>query len=510
MALNSVCFLQFLLLVTGAFCIEVKLLAGDGEVADEFGYSVSIDGDIAIVGAHLDNDNGLRSGSVYVFERNRGGANNWGFEKKILASDGQSDDRFGSSVSVSGHTAVVGAFGKLDSTGAVYVFNRDQGGTANWGEATKLAASDGVANDLFGISVASNSNTIVVGSLRDDDQGSASGSAYVFSKNESGAWFENKKLLPSDGGLGDNFGRSVGLSGEYAVVGSPENNGRSGASYIFSQHFGGENNWGEVAKLSAFDGASNDEFGYSVALAGDLAVAGAYRHSGERGSVYVFSRNKGGTENWGLLQKLNASDGSAGSIFGWRVSARADVVAVSAPLSANPSGSIYIYRRNEGGIDNFGEVAKLFATDMSLEDQLGYSVAATTAFVVAGGPLANSNVGLGYVFELDFAANETALFPTQTPSLLPTFNPSSSLPTDSPTFVPTSSMPTSDPTLTGSRAPSIAAKPTTNDDRSFDILLTVVSVLAGTALSAAVSCVGFLCWNKYGVQPPKNVDSIPG
>ncbi len=132
---------------------------------------MSISGDTAIVGAFYDDDKGNNSGSAYIFSRDQGGADNWGEAKKLTASDGAADDRFGNSVSISGNTAIVGAPQNDDNgndSGSAYIFSRDQGGADNWGEVKKLTSSDGAAGDDFGISVSISGSTAIVGAWEDD------------------------------------------------------------------------------------------------------------------------------------------------------------------------------------------------------------------------------------------------------------------------------------------------------------------------------------------------------
>jgi hypothetical protein len=156
---------------------EAKLTASDGAAGDRFGFSVSVSGDVAIVAAFLDDDAGTDSGSAYVF-RFDGAA--WNEEAKLAASDGAADDHFGISVAVSADVAVAGANADDDAglqSGSAYVFRFD--GTA-WNEEAKLNASDGALGDLFGGAVAV-CETAVIGATGDDDAGTNSGSAYVFS-----------------------------------------------------------------------------------------------------------------------------------------------------------------------------------------------------------------------------------------------------------------------------------------------------------------------------------------
>jgi hypothetical protein len=193
-----------------------KLLASDGAAGDSFGSSVSISGDLAIVGAIDDCDKGYDSGSAYIFKRD---GTTWVQQQKLLASDGAVGDLFGRSVSISGDLAIVGADGDDDKgshSGSAYIFRRD--GTS-WVQQQKLTASDGAAGNWFGWSVSISGDYAIVGAIDDDDKGSASGSAYIFGWDGT-AWSQQQKLLASDGAAGDFFGHSVSISGHKIIVGA--------------------------------------------------------------------------------------------------------------------------------------------------------------------------------------------------------------------------------------------------------------------------------------------------
>jgi len=233
-----------------ADCELAKLLASDGAQDDWFGYSVSVSGDTTVIGAYRDDDNGSDSGSAYIFRFN---GSNWVQEAKLLASDGAANDYFGISVGISGDTAVIGA-----SNGSAYIF-RFNG--SSWVQESKLLASDGALGQSVGIS----GDAAVIGASGDDDNGEYSGSAYIFRFNGSN-WIEEAKLLASDGAAHDSFGISVGIWGDTAVIGAvgdDDNGNDSGSSYIF--RFNGSS-WVQEAKLLASDGAEDDYFGWSVGI----------------------------------------------------------------------------------------------------------------------------------------------------------------------------------------------------------------------------------------------------
>ncbi|UCG33990.1 MAG: FG-GAP repeat protein, partial [Phycisphaerales bacterium] len=198
-----------------------------------FGGSVAVSGDVAVIGARGDDDNGTNSGSAYVF---RMVGSTWVQEQKLLADDGDALDYFGGSVAVSGDVALVGAHGDDDNgshSGSAYVFLYNGSG---WVQQQKLLANDGTSDDRFGASVAVSSQLAVIGAFWDDDNGHASGSAYVF-RNIGSSWFQDQKLLADDGELGDQFGYAAAVSGAVAVIGAyldDDNGSQSGSAYVFA------------------------------------------------------------------------------------------------------------------------------------------------------------------------------------------------------------------------------------------------------------------------------------
>ena len=383
-----------------------KLLASDGATVDRFGFSVAVSSDRIVVGAHLDDDNGTDSGSVYVFEPD--GAGGW-TETKLTASDGAAVDQFGWSVAVSGDRIVVGAIQDDDlgdDSGSVYVFEPD--GAGGWTE-TKLTASDGAAVDRFGISAAVSGDRIVVGAYLDDDLGASSGSVYVYEPDGTGGWTETK-LTASDGAPGgDEFGISVAVSGDRIVVGAhldDDNGGSSGAVYVYEPD--GAGGWTET-KLTASDGAAVDRFGWSVAVSGDRIVVGAHLDDdlGDiSGSVYVFEPD--GAGGW-TETKLLTSDGAAADVFGWSVAVSGDRIVVGAIQDddlGDDSGSAYVFEPDGAG--GWAET-KLTASDGAPAERFGWSVAMSGDRIVVGadGDDDNgTNSGSAYVFDLGSLPNQ--------------------------------------------------------------------------------------------------------
>lgn len=218
-----------------------KLTASDAAASDEFGGAVAIDGDTIVVGAYGDDDGSTNSGSAYVFVQ---AGSSWATTTetaKLTASDAAAFDRFGVSVGVNADVVVVGAYldnnGSIES-GSAYVFVRPESDWVTTTETAKLTASDAATTDEFGFSVGVSGNIIVVGAYGDDDGGSESGSAYVFIRPGTG-WAtgtETMKLTANDAAVADNFGISVAVDGDTVVIGArndDDGGSSSGSAYIF-------------------------------------------------------------------------------------------------------------------------------------------------------------------------------------------------------------------------------------------------------------------------------------
>lgn len=368
-----------------------KITASDAADFGRFGTCVAIDGDQAIVGGGFSGD--IR-GAAYIFNRLQGGPDNWGEVKKIQGGDTVSLDSFGYAVAIDGEDAVVGAaFAGPEVTGAAYVFSRDHGGADNWGEAKKLVASDAERDAYFGWSVAIDGDLVAVGAPGHGSQG-PEGAVYVFHRDAGGPgnWGEIKKIVPTSADHFNMFGMSVALSGGVLAVGAPysEMGILSGAAYIFLRNLGGEDNWGEAKRIVPSDSQEGDHFGSSISLDRDDVVVGAEYEDGageERGAAYVFSRNQEGNDNWGEIKKLAASGADDMDNFGFSVAISGEDIIIGAPYEGktlNSRGTAYIYRRDEGGPNAWGEVKKSIANDAQAGDAYGYSVDLDGDYAVVG------------------------------------------------------------------------------------------------------------------------------
>jgi len=262
-----------------------------------FGYSVALEGDTALVGTLA--APGLNvGGQVFFFARSGPPGDEFWTSQQVFPSDGVPGDQFGVSVAMSPSqdTAVVGAYlednaGELDA-GSAYVFVKSGN---SWVEQAKLTASDGAADDRFGLRVAISGDTVLVGAYQDDHAGGANaGSAYVFTRSGT-VWTEQAKLTASDAAAGDGFGVSLAFSGDTAVIGAYTDDEAggvdAGSAYVFTRS-GDPEVWTEQSKLTASDGAAEDWFGLAVALDADTPVIGARQDDNDggidAGSAYVF------------------------------------------------------------------------------------------------------------------------------------------------------------------------------------------------------------------------------
>jgi hypothetical protein len=409
---------------------ERKLTASDAAPFDHFGDSVAVSCDTVVVGATAGDGVGADSGAAYVFERDHGGAGTWGQVQKLTASDGVTGDRFGCAVAISGDTAVVGAHGKTDAgleSGAAYIFERNQGGPDMWGEVLRLNASL-ASYDKFGFSVAISGGMVVVGAYGDGTYGIDSGAAYLFARDQGGPdmWGLVKKLFGSDTTGNDGFGFFVAISGDTIVVGAPfaDIGGINlGAAYVFECDQGGAGMWGEVKKLTASDpGGINDYFGISVAISGDAVAVGASGY----GAAYIFERNQGGINMWGEMKKLTAYDSDEVDVFGSSVAINDEDTVVGRyddDHAGSFSGSAYHFRRDEGGAGMWGKVDKLIASDAAGGDSYGRAVAIAGEVALIGAAGADTDTGAAYLhrvllFADGFDSGDTSAWSTAAESLL--------------------------------------------------------------------------------------------
>jgi hypothetical protein len=290
--------------IDGVWSQEQRLTASDAAEGDRFGHRVAVDGNVAVVGAVNHDGGGANAGAAYVFEFN--GAE-WTEPITLEAPAAEASRFFGSAVAVSGDAIAVGSPGSLflpQFPGAVDVFERTEG---VWTHAQTLTASDAEGRDQFGIALSLDGDTLCVGANENDDAGSRSGSAYIFHR-DAGVWSESQKLTASDAGAFDEFGWSVAIDSQHALIGAYRDDdagGNAGAAYAFT--YDGEL-WTEAHKLIAGEVAELDQFGFSLDIAGDRAVISAWLDDDggdAAGAVYAYQLDTG---VWTERDKLVAHD----------------------------------------------------------------------------------------------------------------------------------------------------------------------------------------------------------
>ena len=408
-----------------AFLAEVrKLLPADfmpsAGLGVQYGHAVAISGDTALIGAFVEATGGNEAGAAFIVQRDEGGLNNWGQVTRLIASDAEEDDLFGWDVALSGDIAAVSALGENAGgyrAGAVYLFQRDHGGLDNWGEIGKITSSDIQSGDAFGSGLAISGDTVVVGAYAADTSGQDAGAAYVFERHYGGAdnWGEAKKLTASDGDLFDGFGLTIALHGTTAVVGAPREGLFAGAVYVFERDQGGTGNWGETNKLTASDAGPEAFFGTGAALFRDTLVVGAPRV----GTAYVFQREHGGPDDWVEAKRLTPLDAERFALFGTSVAISGSVTVVGAEAEAN-RGAAYVFERDLTGPDAWGEVTKLTASDRAHDDGFGWAIALDGNTAIVGAPWKDASAlteGAAYIFEP--LQPKPTLTPTPTPFQTP-------------------------------------------------------------------------------------------
>ena len=406
---------------------ETKLMGVDSDVEGNasFGTAVALDGNTAIIGAYSYdgscNGTDINCGAAYVFT---GSGNNWMLQQKITADDPTQNSNFGWSVALNGDTAVVGAYGDDISCsgtevdcGSAYVYTR-QGST--WTQQKKLVADDANQQDYFGRSIGLDGDTLVIGAYQDDGTCFKTdlncGAAYIYTRTGT-KWLLQQKLFAEDADASDEFGWSVALNGETVVIGAKNDDGSCrdtslscGASYVFVRT---GSLWMQQQKLVAEDASSHSLFGHSVSVNGDTAVIGAksddYSCNGngfDCGAAYIFTRS---SNSWTQQQKIVAEDSDSYDYFGNSVTLDGDTVLVGAPNDdeicsggSENCGAAYVFVRS-GNV--WAQQQKIMVEDAGKNDLFGTTVALNGDTVVIGSPSVDGsctgteiNCGAAYVF----------------------------------------------------------------------------------------------------------------
>ena len=386
-----------------------KLTASDAAVEDWFGFKVAVEGDTLVVGAPIRTFNSTTQvGATYIFEKS---GSSWLQRAKLTASDDFPGNRFGFSVTVHGDTIAVGANAlSTGDPGSVYVYE-DTSVAGDWSSftETKLTASDGSSDDRFGTSVHLSGDTLVVGAWLDDDGFFNSGSAYVFQRIGM-FWTEQAKLTASDPAILNGFGRSVSVSGDTVAVGAgfADHSGLidAGAVYVY-QDTSVAGHWSSFTetKLTTSDAATNDFLaGFSLAMDGDTIAVGATGAGSRRslipGSAYIFHR-VGAT--WTEQAKVLASDGQDGDDdLGTSVAIEGDNLVVGAQFS-DVGGAAYLFQRHGS---NWIELTKLTPTELP-SASFGASCDVSGNVIVIGAFFDDSQAGSAFVFEANLSTADS-------------------------------------------------------------------------------------------------------
>jgi hypothetical protein len=394
--------------VTGSWFQMQKLVGIERAADDRFGFSVAISGNVVVVGAYFQDDsfsNLTDQGAAYVFRRDQ--FDFWSEEQKLIPSNSEDNAWCGFSVAVDGDYVLVGAHREdrddnngnpLTDAGAAYLFKYD--GSGSWDEIQKITASDRAAGDWFGFSVAISGERLIVGARNEDEDplGANSltdaGSAYIFQLT-GGSWTETQKITAADRTAGYHFGYSVAIDSNYAVVGAFDDllsASDPGAAYVF---FDPGTGYAQQQKLTASDGVATDWFGISVGISGNKIAVAAQHHDlnatgatplSNAGSAYIFART-GNT--WAQQQKIVAADRAANDQFGCAIAINGNTVLIGAneededingANTRTDAGSVYF----NGFNGNWNQQQKQVPSFGNGFNQLGYYADISGDYAILG------------------------------------------------------------------------------------------------------------------------------
>lgn len=373
---------------------------------DQFGWGISMFESMAVVGStQRDTD----AGYAKVLQRDALSPGGWSEVATLVADDGELHDRFGDWIAGDGDTIAVGAHADDGSTGSVYIFERDHGGPDNWGQVAKLAAADAATGDYFGDRLVLRGGLLAIAARWDDGK---TGAVYIFKKGAGwadGSANQVAKLTAADATAGAEFGASIAIASDTLYVGAwlddNQNGDDAGAMYVFREGAGwvdGDSN--QIAKLITVDGAAGDRFGQSVATTADALVVGAYGDDGYAGSAYVFEEELGWADGAGNQRaKLTASDRQNVDYFSYRTIGLGTGYVVIASSSADDngdeSGAAYVFLKPAGGWGDMTESARLVVAQPNPDARLGVDIAVSDTTATIGAPGEDGFSGAVYVFD---------------------------------------------------------------------------------------------------------------
>lgn len=387
---------------------EAGLTPQAGANFDGFSTALALGPGLAVLGAPgASSPAGAQVGAAYLFELQPQG---WAEIGELRASDGASGDRFGLAVALDGDRLAIGAPGadaNATHSGAVYVFER---GAAGWVETAKLTGIGADSGEGLGWSLALEGETLIAGAADDHHSGGQfdGGAAYHYVL-AGGAWSQLQRLIPGDGEAFDYFSRALSLRGDTLVVGAYSDShaaaANGGSAYVFRRGAGGA--FTLTQKLVPADNASNDSFGWSVALLDGELIVGApgdtLNGAFEAGSAYVFADSAAG---FALAQKLEPPSMQSQARFGSSVAVSGRALVVGATQSHSAAGQFtgdaHLFERSSAG---WFINTSLRSTVVELGAQFGAAAATDGERVLIGAPgddtrLSGQNAGVAYVYRL--------------------------------------------------------------------------------------------------------------
>jgi len=349
---------------------------------DFFSARMSMSGDTVVIGQPHDSRDGSWSGAAYVFVKDGSG---WFQQQKLFPTTPANDQVFGLSVSIDGDTIVVGSPGEGDIfmpfTGAAYVFVRSG---SNWVLQQKLLLPEPRSGAGFGGAVAIDGNSIVVTASGDSDGISRPGTASVYTRDQNGVWSLQQKFSANDLIQDQMYGGSVAISGNTVLVGSeyldPTHNVGIGAVYVYERV---GTVWSQTRKLTSSTWKGGYEFGRYLAIDGNIAAVGAYHEehgSNTRGSVYVFVRDNSG---WAQEQKLFIKeDLEQADFFGVSVAVHGSTIIAGNSGANGQRGAAYLFTAEDKL--NWSQPTKIVAGDGSIDEHFATAVATNGSEVLIG------------------------------------------------------------------------------------------------------------------------------
>ena len=343
----------------------------------DYGTAVGGTRDVVAVGTP-----GLNSGVVTIYYRDLGGLEAWGALKNIVPGGLSSSAEFGAAIAMQDDLLVVGAPRNNSNKGTVFIYRKDTGGADNWGLVNTLADVGSAENDRFGCSLAIYEDTLLVGAFNANGSGPDSGEVYVYRMDpaDSNNWNYVQSLVPSDGLAGTSFGEDVAIHGDRVVVGAPDDSSvlfKAGSAYTFARASVNDP-FVPVQKLFETT-TSSSVFGQSVDVFEDIVVVGSpkddYVTQGQ-GRVFIY-RDSGPGTPWTKIKTMQRTVEETGFLYGSSVQVDRGIIVVGVPvveIGVWRPGEVYAYGRNIGGVDNWGQLDFFEDPVMSDWSNFGFSI----------------------------------------------------------------------------------------------------------------------------------------